>query len=121
MLDVARLRSDTNKLGYAVQLTTVRFLGVFLTDCDETPDVVVRFVAAQLAVEADAFKPYAEAKIRFEHTATIRDRYGYEPYGSGATHAAFLRWLWRRAWTTQEAPSQLLDRATAWLVEHRVL
>ncbi|HVE46059.1 MAG TPA: DUF4158 domain-containing protein, partial [Acidimicrobiales bacterium] len=46
-----RARSRSNRLGYVVQLATVRFLGAFLADPAETPEVVVSHLAAQ--VDAD--------------------------------------------------------------------
>ncbi len=50
---VARRRGDHNRLGFSVQLTTVRFLGTFLVDPLDVPWVVVEFLAGQLGI-ADA-------------------------------------------------------------------
>jgi len=50
---VARRRGDQNRLGFSVQLTTVRFLGTFLVDPLDVPWVVVEFLAGQLGI-ADA-------------------------------------------------------------------
>jgi hypothetical protein len=42
---VDRARSEVTRLGYAVQLCTVRFLGAFPADPSQTPPAVVRHVA----------------------------------------------------------------------------
>ncbi|MGC1183179.1 DUF4158 domain-containing protein [Legionella sp.] len=44
-------RRDYNKLGYAIQLMTVRFLGAFLVNPIDVPNEAVRYIAKQLAIE----------------------------------------------------------------------
>ena len=49
---VAKRRGDYHRLGFALQLGTVRFLGVFLSDPLRVPWSVVDYLSAQLGVVA---------------------------------------------------------------------
>ncbi|WP_406421283.1 DUF4158 domain-containing protein [Streptomyces sp. NBC_00873] len=72
-------RASANRLGWAVQWGCVRMLGGFPTeDLSVVPDVVVRFAAEQLAIEAGEFAVYgARRQNRYEHAWEIRDVCGY--------------------------------------------
>ena len=45
---IAEKRGDANRLGFALQLTTVRYLGTFLDDPIAVPEAVLRTLSRQL-------------------------------------------------------------------------
>ena len=54
-------RRDHNRLGFAVQLTTVGYLGRFMADPRQTPAAVVEYLAEQLGIaDASCMKLYGE-------------------------------------------------------------
>ncbi|MEO5680763.1 MAG: DUF4158 domain-containing protein, partial [Acidimicrobiales bacterium] len=118
---VGRRRGDQNRLGFSVQLTTVRFLGTFLADPLQVPWVVVEFVASQLGVaDPSTVKGYgARLPTKHEHGREIREAVGYRDFSEAEVE--LRAWLEARLWATPERPGVTFDRATAWLVERRVL
>ena len=119
---IARCRNDLTRLGFAVQLGTVRFLGTFLADPSEVPRGVVAYLARQLDIaDTSGLKHYAAGVMRRDHVAGIRRSYGYRDFHEGSEAAALSRWLANRAWVSAERPSVLFDLATARLVERKVL
>ena len=119
---IARHRGDHNRLGFAAQLGTVRFLGTFLPDLTEVPPGVAAHLGRQLGiVAAIGLGRYAAGAKRWDHAAEIRRRYGYRDFHQGSEAAGLARWLTNRAWVSAERPSVLFDLATARLVERKVL
>lgn len=119
---IARCRHDHTRLGFAVQLGTVRFLGTFLADLDEVPRGVVADLAGQLGIaDTGGLERYAAGEMRRDHVAVIRRHYGYRDFHEGTEAAALSRWVTNRAWVGAERPSVLFDLATARLVEGKVI
>jgi hypothetical protein len=115
-------RRSYNQVGYALQLTTARFIGTFLTNPIRVPDVVKKHVANQLKVDdySDLTKYMERKATRSNHVKEIKEIYGYEPFGNG-WHFRLLRWLYLQAWFGTERPSILFERATTWLIERKIL
>lgn len=116
-----RRRSDHSKLGFSLQLVTVRYLGTFLTDPLDVPTVVLDYVAEQLGiVDASQVKAYVEReKTRFEHQWGIIREYRWQDFTT--VQAELTRWVDDRAWTTGDGPKAIFDGAVGWLRERQVL
>lgn len=118
---VGRRRGEHNRLGLAVQLGTVRFLGTFLADPLEVPWPAVEYLGRQLGVaDVSVVEAYTEREqTPLEHTWEIRQAFGFRDFGEGAPQ---LRgFLEAPAWARPERPSELFDQAVAWLRDERVL
>ena len=120
---MATWREDHTRLGFAVQLCTVRFLGNFLSDWTETPPVVLEHLARQLQVgDLAVWRDfYIGSRTQKRHRHIIRKHYGYEEFHHSRRMFTLLRQLYARAWLAEERPLVLFDFATTWLVQHKVL
>ena len=116
-------RGVHNKLGFALQLTTARFLGTFLAEPTYVPTDAVAYVAAQLGIrDVACLADYAARPTTArEHAAEIRRIYSYRDFTDPAESFRLVRWLYTPAWLSSEQPSVLFDLATARLVERQVL
>jgi TnpA family transposase len=93
-------RGDHNRLGFAVQLCTARFLGTFLEKLAETPKGVIAFVGQQLGIrDLTAFTEYCDARTRKAHVMEIRRRYGFCDFSARSGRFRLNRWLYALCWT----------------------
>src|SRR3954469_5674590 len=120
---VRGMRGAHNRLGFAVQLGTARFLGAFLDDPAQTPPAVITAMARQLGESsAPCLDAYRDGRQRWRHALAIREHYGFRNLEED-TAAGFrlTRWLYVLCWTGDDRPGLLFDRATTWLRAHKVL
>ncbi len=69
---VAHRRGDVSRLGFALQLVTVRSLGTCLTDPLDVPTAVLDFVAEQLAIaDPSCVKDYLKRRQGYPSEPTI--------------------------------------------------
>ena len=74
-------RGEHNRLGFAVQLTAVRYLGRFLDDTTQAPPNVLSLLSKQLGLtDANCLLGYRDQRQRFRHIEEICQKYGY--YGT---------------------------------------
>ena len=119
---VAQKRGKHNRLGFAVQLGTVRYLGTFLEDPLAVPMPVLHTMARQLDIKTfEDAKTYSTGEQRWEHASEICAHYGYVEITEHQVGFHLTRWLYALCWTGTDRPSVLFERAVTWLVAHKVL
>ena len=120
---ISNKRADHNRLGFAVQLATVRYLGTFLDDPLDVPTSVLQTLAKPLYIDTflDGMHAYRVGEQRWLHAAEIRANYGYVEITEPQVGWRLTRWLCALCWTGTDRPSVLFERATTWLVTHKVL
>jgi hypothetical protein len=118
---IARRRGDHMKFGFALQLVTVRHVGMFLEDPLDVPVVVLEFVAEQLGIEdSSCVKRYTERdKTRFDHAWEIARVYHLKEFTE--VEGELRAWVTARSWTSGDGPKAIFTDAVAWLRERDVL
>ncbi|PFJ39484.1 DDE transposase [Bacillus thuringiensis] len=78
---INRHRRDYNRLGFAIQLSVLRYSGWPLSDVGDIPNVVLEFVATQIGVNTEDWGLYAQRDAtRYEHIEEIRKEYGFRNF-----------------------------------------
>jgi hypothetical protein len=118
---IAHRRGDHNRLGFAVQLCTARYLGALPKDLAMAPAAIIAVLARQLSIAPGSFAQYVAGRQWSNHAAEIRQCCGYREFADAAVQFRLNRWLYALCWTGTDRPGVLFDRATAWLITHKVL
>jgi hypothetical protein len=97
---IAKKRGEHNRLGFAVQLSTVRYLGTFLDDPMVVPAVVLQTLAKQLHIElGNSSLAYSSGEQRWLHATEIRTAFGYVEITEPRAALRLTRWLYALCWT----------------------
>lgn len=119
---IAKRRGIHNRIGFALQLGTVRFLGTFLENPTEVPRSAIDYVAAELGIDnVSSLAKYGTSETRWDHKEEIRQCFGYRQFNTPSHIIGFIRWLYTRSWLNGERPSVLFDLATTRLIQAKVL
>ncbi len=94
-MNISEKRGDHNRLGYAVLLCTVRYLGRFPDFTTTIPMAVIDFLAEQLHIEngCKQVNLYNSGKQRRQHIVEITKIYGYTEFTD--TRVVFLLTRWQ--------------------------
>jgi Domain of unknown function (DUF4158) len=116
---VNRPREPFNRLEYALQLCTLRYLGFVPTDFQATPEVVVTFVAEQLGIAPRVLALYDHRRTQSEHRRYVRAYWGLRQAPPLDVYA-LQTWLVARA-LEHDKPTLLLQLACAKLHRERLV
>ena len=117
--EVNRQREPFNRLGYALQLCTLRYLGFVPTDFTATPEVVVTFVAEQLGIAPRVLALYDNRETQSDHRRHVRTYLGFRPATPMDVYA-LQTWLLARA-LEHDKPTLLLQLACEKLYRERIV
>jgi len=75
---IRQKRGVHNRLGFAIQLGTVRYLGTFLENPIAVPSPVIQTLAVQLEIhDISGLRDYGAGEQRWDHATEIRNYFGY--------------------------------------------
>ena len=120
LLKVSQQRGDHNRIGFALQLCTLRYLGFIPSNLLDAPQTVVRLLAHQLGVSPQAINVYGEREqTKSNHLLQIMPYEGYRR-ASTADLLTLEAWLVERA-LEHDPPTFLLHTATERMHFNRIL
>ena len=114
------LRGDQNRLGFVLQLGTLRYLGFCPDDLTTAPATVVAYLAEQLGVAPAALADYGtRAQTRTDHLQRVQRYLGFRD-ADLFDLAALADWVLQRA-LEHDKPSLLLQLAIEKLYADRIV
>lgn len=79
---IRQRRGDANRIGFAVQLSLLRYPGYALASDTVVPEQIIHWIARQVRSDAAAWSQYGEReKTRNEHLHELRAYLGLSPFG----------------------------------------
>ena len=90
-------RRPQNQIGFALQLCALRYPGRLLRPGEVIPEMLSRYIATQLGLEAEDLLTYAARRqTRQQHLGALRKIYGYKPF-TGKRVKQMKAWLDQQA------------------------
>lgn len=118
---VQKSRYDHTRLGIAIQICTLKFLGTFLADPIDVPEIVIHRLTSQLGLKNVKLKRYKlNDDSRLRDRRRICDHLGYREF-EGAPVLRVIRTLLNRLSLAEENTNALFDAVIRDLVNHRVV
>lgn len=108
-----------NRLGFAVQLCTLRFMGFVPEELTQIPPAIVEYVAAQIGVEPILVKYGARAQTRTNHFSVVQHHLGYRR-AEQTELTELSAWLLERA-LEHDKPALLFELACQKLRTEKVV
>ena len=109
---IATRRTPSTRLGMALQLCTMRFLGTFLDDPTAIPPIVIQTLETQLNLQNVDLKRYRISDdARLDHRKLILEHLGCREF-EGAPFIGVTRMLFARLTVSNEPTSVLVDAIT---------
>ena len=118
--EVEQCRGSVNRLGFAVQLCTLRWRGYFLPDTSDLPLPVLETLASQLGVLAMPIPEYPQnEKTRWEHLERIRRHLGFSKCDEAQRERLLAHLRSQAAAMPRSQP--LHAEACRWLLEQQIV
>ena len=118
--EIMPLRGEHNRLGFALNLCCLRYLGFFPNNFLELPQTVVTFVAHQLRVDADNLSIYGQRTMTiYAHQQQVQTLLGYHRATDGDV-LDLEQWLLERA-LEHDKPMLLLKLACDYLKRNKII
>lgn len=118
---ISTIRLPSTKLGFALQLGTVRFLGTFFTAIDNIPDNVVLYIATQLNVLPGEINNYTRRQTKNEHVKKIKIHYNYQDFNQIKIEDYLFKWPLNRAIYTTESSDMLFDMLLKKCLDEKII
>ena len=117
---IKQQREAHNRLGFAMLLCSLRYLGYFPADIRNPPANVINYIAQQLALPAQPITEYATRdETRRTHLSNVMDYLGFHRINN-EHRKELITWLGERA-LEHDQPSSLLQMACERLYQLRIV
>lgn len=117
---IQQRRRDYNRLGFAVQLCVLRYLGWTISDIKNVPVQILRYIAKQINVDVESFASYGEREAtKYEHLEEIRKEYGYQTFTLGE-YRSLCKHLFGHAIANGNS-LHLIQLALEYLRKHKII